>query len=261
MAKRGDPKNRLRRKGNPWSRIVVLSLVLLSLRGDLNVWPISKAARHFLERLCEVYTCPSSPEPGKTYVESALGRIRFLRQADFETALWADGMMGSDRTTAFTSRTEPRIIYFNLDDVSDLGEGSPHYHDIITGLLEHEVVHQAAISQPLPRPLTLTFANRTSVATHTAGLSLTDDWKHLEMNFLNEAATEWLAKDLREANFEKLLFRLSPLQRQFIVGVFLRSRFYLRTWKSPVGSRISPSTAVIWCLTVNTFRLKVTGKI
>lgn len=202
------PRRRSPRKSKGLSTVrfilllgIVLALVLLvalfvSQYSSASTNQYQAVARRSLQKLCQNYDCPESKVPGQSYAESALQRIVFCNRTEYDDANIRDGASNDQsgkQSLAFTTKSEPRKIYVNVENVKDLAREGIPLDDALEEILDHEVVHQAAVSQTLPKPLTLTFSNKNFVAVSTSGLSLMNAEGSLENNRSNEAYTQWLA--------------------------------------------------------------------
>lgn len=181
--------------------VFVVSFVLLAgeyyaYRGTPPVVAISaaqhqdyqSAARRSLEKLCAEYGC----SPG--YVDEAGSRFKFLQTTDFGVEAKKDGNPGTDtqNVIAFTSKKEPRWVFVNLDQINKVPSDKLEF---LERVLDHEVIHQAAVEQKLAEPLTIKFSNNNVfVGVRSYGLLLLDKKGVYNLYYVNEAITQWLAE-------------------------------------------------------------------
>ena len=203
MPRRSRPKKRQNDHVKIYLLIFILLVILaipavliFQLNAQATLAQYQAVARQSLSKLCSSYVCPPPPKPGTSYVESALTRIHFSTQSEYDAASLADGgskdSVGQE-SFGLTTKKEPREIYINLDNAKKLEREGIPLEDALEEMLDHEVVHQAAIEHKLEQSLTLDFNDKRFVAVSTVGLSLIGTGKDLGLNRTNEGFTQWLA--------------------------------------------------------------------
>lgn len=170
---------------------------------DIRLPKLKLIASDSLGKLCRIYSCPDSPYPGKSYEETALGKIHFV-----ETGAYM-GVVGVDAVTrpAFANPGYPGEIFFFVDYAGLAGLSEADYFKLTSLVMDHEVVHQAAIQREFFLRPVFTIEDESFGIAESSGLALSVEEpldsekapKAVEtFDILNETFVYWFADTLDE---------------------------------------------------------------
>ena len=168
---------------------------------DIRLPKLRLIASDSLGKLCRVYSCPDSPDPGKSYTETALGKIHFVETETYRKVVGVDDVT----RLAFSNPGYPGDIFFFMDYDGLAGLSDADYFKLVSLAMDHEVVHQATTQRGFFLRPVFTIEGESFSIAESSGLALSVEEplnsekapKAVEtFDILNETFVYWFADAL-----------------------------------------------------------------